>query len=131
MIQGLAYLLLPSTDLSRSVNFYRDVLGLPLAWFEREQGHAAVEVSGLLLVLSTHEPARGTGGAVVALEVTDIQTACADLQQRGVLVPEGVQEHGGRWTARFTDPDANLLELNQTRYPAQVTTHSPPSCTLF
>ena len=51
MLKGLAYVLLPSSDLVRSVGFYKDVLGLPLVWLEREQGHAAVQADDLLLVL--------------------------------------------------------------------------------
>ena len=120
MLKGLAYVLLPSSDLVRSVGFYKDVLGLPLVWLEREQGHAAVQADDLLLVLSTREPPKGEGGAVLAFEVEAIDAACATLREKGVVFKEGIDEHGGRRTARFSDPDGNLLELNQTKPPPQV-----------
>lgn len=116
MLRELAYALVPITDLARSVIFYRDVLGLPLVWLEQQQGHAAVETSGLLLVLSTHEPP-GAGGTVLAFDTQDMDTVLSALEERGVRFPQGIQEHGGRRTARFADPDGNSLELNQTRHP--------------
>src|SRR3989338_1274952 len=119
MLKGLAYVLLPSSDLVRSVGFYKDVLGLPLIWLEREQGHAAVQADDLLLVLSIREPAKGEGGAVLAFEVDDMEAAYATLREKGVGFPKGIEEHGGRRTARFADPDGNLLELNQTKPPPQ------------
>ena len=120
MLKGLSYILLPCTDLARSAGFYRDVLGLPLIWLEKEQGHAAVQADDLLLVLSSREPAKGEGGAVCAFEVEDIDAACATLREKGVVFPQGIDEHGGRRTARFSDPDGKLLELNQTKPPPQM-----------
>ena len=114
---GLAYILLPSSDLAASVAFYRDVLGLPLVWWEKQQGHAAFQASGVLLVLSTHEPA-SPGGAAIAFEVEDMEQTVPALQKKAVVFPSGIEEHGGRRTARFSDPDGNLLVLNQTRIPA-------------
>ena len=120
MLKGLSYILLPCTDLARSAGFYRDVLGLPLVWLEKEQGHAAVQAGDVLLVLSTREPAKGGGGVVCAFDVEDIDAACATLREKGVVFPQGIDEHGGRRTARFSDPDGNLLELNQTKPPPQM-----------
>ncbi len=114
LAKGIAYVLLPSTDLARSVTFYRDILGVPLVWWEKQQGHAAFQCSDLLLVLSTHE-APSPGGVCIALEAADIDLAHSALLERRIAFPKGMEEHGGRRTARFADPDGNLLELNQTR----------------
>lgn len=120
MLKGLAYVLLPCSDLARSAGFYRDVLGFPLVWLERAQGHAAIQADDLLLVLSTREPPKGEGGAVLAFEVEDIDAAAATLREKGVVFPKGIEDHGGRRTARFSDSDGNLLELNQTKPPPQM-----------
>ena len=116
MLRDLAYLLVPVSDLARSVSFYQDVLGLSLVWLERQQGHAAVDASGVLLVLSTHEPP-GHGGPVIAFDIEDIEFVSTALREKGVHFPNGIDEHGGRRTARFADPDGNALELNQTKLP--------------
>lgn len=115
MLAGLAYVLLPAADLDRSVTFYRDALDLAQLWHEREQGHAAFQVSEALLILSSRERPSSGHGAVIAFDVEDLDEACRLLEQRGIAFPSGIEEHAGRRTARFADPDGNLLELNQLR----------------
>jgi catechol 2,3-dioxygenase-like lactoylglutathione lyase family enzyme len=115
MLHDLAYIQLSVADLDRSIAFYRDTLGMRLLWREPEQGHAAVITSAGPLVLR----ADGGGnpdhrGPIIAFEVDDIQGMVAEYTARGVVFTSGIERHGGRFTARFLDPDGHQLELNRT-----------------
>src|SRR5262245_39734903 len=110
MLQDIAYLLVPVTDLERSVGFYRDTLGLELLWHEVRQGHAAVRTGEAPLVLRAGDEGNRDGrGPIIAFEVADVTASVQVLSGRGVAFPDGIERHGGRITARFADPDGNLL----------------------
>lgn len=109
----------PVADLDRAVGFYRDTLGMALLWWEREQKHAAFNTSAGPLVLRSEERENlgPEGGPILAFEVEDVPSAYEELLEKGVKFLGNIEEHGGRITARFQDPDGNLLELNQTKAP--------------
>ncbi|MBQ0992762.1 VOC family protein [Micromonospora sp. H61] len=118
-ISGVGLTLLV-TDLPRSLNFYRDVLGFS----EVDQGaHNAVLASG-----STRIVLREVTGAApisrrlvhVNLEVSDIEAAYERLRESGVrftyaprVVNRGTKLEG--WAAAFRDPDGHGVALTQWR----------------
>jgi catechol 2,3-dioxygenase-like lactoylglutathione lyase family enzyme len=110
-----------TADRSRTLPFYRDVLGLPLL---REDDFAATFdlASGATLRLTdikNHTPAPHT---VLGWEVADIRAAMAALRAKGVKFEiyegfgqdeEGVWSFDGTHLAWFNDPEGNNLSLAQ------------------
>jgi uncharacterized protein len=109
----ICYLEIPTTDIARSVAFYQAVFG----WKVRRRGDGATafddavgEVSGSWV---TGRPVSSTPGLLVYIMVDDIRSAIDSvLTNRGRIV----QPLGGdapELTARFADPDGNVLGLYQ------------------
>ncbi|MFG3641963.1 VOC family protein [Micromonospora sp. NPDC047762] len=118
-ISGVGLTLLV-TDLQRSLNFYRDVLGFS----EVDQGaHNAVLASGATRIVLREV----TGAAPISrrlvhvnLEVSDIEAAYERLRESGVrftyaprVVNRGTKLEG--WAAAFRDPDGHGVALTQWR----------------
>ncbi|MEU7777984.1 VOC family protein [Micromonospora parva] len=118
-ISGVGLTLLV-TDLSRSLGFYRDVLGFS----EVDQGaHNAVLASGATRIVLREV----TGAAPISrrlvhvnLEVNDIEAAYERLRGSGVrftyaprVVNRGTKLEG--WAAAFRDPDGHGVALTQWR----------------
>ena len=109
----ICYLEIPTTDIPRSVAFYQAVFG----WKVRRRGDGAMafddavgEVSGSWV---TGRPTSSTPGLLIYIMVDDIRSSIDSvLTNRGRIV----QQLGGdapELTARFADPDGNVLGLYQ------------------
>jgi methylmalonyl-CoA/ethylmalonyl-CoA epimerase len=117
---------LPSADLARSVEFYRDRLGLRLVAEFDPPGLAFFALGDTRLLLERHEVAV-PGSAVLYLRVADIEAAYAALRARKLAfesTPHLIHrdeagtfgEPGGEeWMAFFRDPDGNHLALVSRR----------------
>lgn len=113
---------LPSRNLSKSIQFYRDSLGLEfIAQFD-SPGLAFFRLGETRLLLEQSSNAR-TSDAVLYFEVSDIHTAYLTLKERGVEFDSAphliYRDDGGvfgpaggeEWLAFFKDPDGNVLAL--------------------
>lgn len=104
------------TDLDRSIGWYRDMLGFELlyrseeiAWCELKTAVAKVNVG-----LSERQEAGGPGGATLTFGVTDIETAKADLDGKGVRQDGDIMDIPGLVRLlTFFDPDGNALMFYQ------------------
>ncbi len=107
------------SNIARAETFYKDALGLPhlftfgtLAFFD---------LDGTRLFLTEPERSQPGQGSVLYFRVSNVQTAYAELEAKGVTMtgaphmifrhPDGVEE----WMAFFEDPDKNLLALIEQR----------------
>ena len=97
-------------DMARSLAFYRDVLGIPLAGDERWA--EATTANGVRFALHAvdGDVELGSGTLRVDFEVADVDEAAARLREHGVEV--GDVERGD-WGAacEFVDPDGYRLHL--------------------
>jgi predicted enzyme related to lactoylglutathione lyase len=103
------------TDLSRSVTFYRDTLGLPVNLVDGHDGaFAMAQVGELVLVFIVHAARAGESPVVVFSLDGGIDDYAEALAGRGVeiVVPVGESPDGGL-SLDFVDPDRNLLSLHQ------------------
>src|SRR5262245_8118836 len=118
---------LPSSDLTRAIQFYRDTLGAEFMAKYDSPGLAFFRLGGTRLLLE-HSP--GTkSGTVLYFEVSDIDAAYAALQGRGVefdSAPHLIHRDqsgtfgpagGEEWMAFFKDPDGNVLALASAKLP--------------
>lgn len=106
-----------TTDMTRAVEFYRDVVGLPLLrqegdnWAEFDAGPARFALHG---AVDGH--AVSPGGATAVFEVQDLDRARHVLEERGVRFDEHVGEVPGyaRFVS-FPDPDGNTVQIIEYR----------------
>jgi predicted enzyme related to lactoylglutathione lyase len=112
MVEGLATVWLPVTDMQKAKEFYSDVLGLEVEqsdeeWSMLSTGQVQIGLNG-----REEESPQGSGGAVPAFTVEgSIEDAVEQLSSKGVDVPGGVTEHPWGKVAPFVDPDGNDLQL--------------------
>lgn len=123
---SVAQLMIPVTDLERSVRFYRDDLGLGFLFAAPPQmAFFQVGTVRLLIgVLPSGEPHRPAAG--IYFNVADIRAVHEALAARGVrfqALPHVVHRtpEAELWLAEFNDPDGNRLALM-----GQSATASPP-----
>ena len=104
------------TDLARSIEWYRTVLGFAhlytaedIAWCELKTAVDRVNVG-----LSERQEAGGTGGATLTFGVTDLDAAKSDLDRMGVRQDGDIIEIPGLVRLlTFFDPDDNALMFYQ------------------
>jgi len=113
----LAVISLRAEDLTTTVHFYRDVIGLHL--LPHHEPHPAFELqNGVFLVIVLGQPKpeqipEEQRFPVIAFAVDDLETAIEKLISKDVALPWGVEERlGNRWV-KFYDPAGNLIEIVQ------------------
>ena len=114
MINRVWDVTLTVSDLGRAIEFYRDLLGLPLKCAFRD--YVGFDVGGVELGLKTWgglEPPR-RGEPVVSFLVDAVDKVYAELSAKGVRFTKAPEDTpwGGR-IAVFQDPDGNTLQLTQ------------------
>lgn len=101
----------PVSDMSRSLAFYRDTLGLVVK-FQDGDKWTQFDVGGQALAIATPAPQQPDPGegAVVVLECDDLSAMREHLLQQGLAPSEPVAMggHGRFFTVR--DPDGNLVQ---------------------
>lgn len=114
-LSKIAQVALSTRDLKKAVAFYRDVLGLPLAF--EVSGMAFFDAGGISLMIG---PAPFEGpvqpNTFVYFAVDDWQAAEAALLARKLVFSgpaEVVQRHKGKEHVMrpFKDPDGNVLKI--------------------
>jgi len=105
-------------DLEASVSFYRDVLGLLLLGKGDDWAHFDAANGALLELMSggqaSRQPKRPEQQSiVVGLRVQDLDSAIAELKQKGVNFIGDIGVYKDTRWAHFTDPEGNRLEIKQ------------------
>lgn len=113
-MRDLAIVFIYVSDIARSVEFYRDALGIPLEqdehdadWYEHRFA------SGVRFGMhSAHEGAmpQPPGSVVVDFAIDDIDAAIARLEGAGVPVRSVMRERWGS-TVEIADPDGHRIQL--------------------
>lgn len=119
---GLDHVVLPVRELTVSLPFYRNVLGLAgvavpgalastQAWFDVGNGQQLQLVEKRIDASSLR-----TGSLLVALRVSSLRQTEQQLRQRGASVTRQTNANG-KPTLLLTDPDGYLLELTEAKAP--------------
>ena len=109
MIEGIAAIWLPVTDMERAVAFYRDQLGLDV--MDHDGDWSEVTAGDQRIGLNASEAPAGDGGAVIAFAVDDIEATVDTLKDKGVEFAGELSEHPWGRIAPFKDPDGNDLQV--------------------
>ncbi len=116
--QELNHVALKVTDMSRSIHFYHDVIGLPISRTRGPEGNPdAVWLPGVQLVKG--EAGLNPSGTLdhVALGMDNVEELCQHLDASGVKVDRPLSEIAGSdgkpfaLAAFYYDPDGNRVEV--------------------
>lgn len=109
----ICYLEIPTSDLARSVEFYRGVFG----WKTRTRGDGSIafddgvgEVSGTWVTGRAASPAVGL---LLYIMVDSVEDTVARVTAAGGTIVQPVGADHPEITARFRDPSGNVLGLYQ------------------
>jgi len=119
MITNLANASVWSEDLNNLLPFYRDVLGLKVAWESPDFVVLGTDrPDDPAMALGTHSEVHGrnTDPArhMVAFATDDIKADWERLKQAGVEFIQDPTDYGDIWVATLKDPEGNLVQLLQT-----------------
>jgi lactoylglutathione lyase len=114
MFKKIGAVILLVRDMKKSIEFYRDVLGMQL----KRESENWVELSkGSSTVLALH-PARKSPentqkqtGMLVGFNVTDLQDVCRELEKKKVKFYKKQTEENFGKHAIIEDPDGHLVSL--------------------
>lgn len=110
MINKIAYHWVPTTDMDRAVEFYKDLLGFKLL-FKRDDW-SEFDIGGQRLALckvdSLHQNRTSAG---VSFMAQPIEQMIESLSGKGVPFIEKLQVYPYGKLVHFQDPDGNILGL--------------------
>ncbi len=120
MIGKLGLIMLVVKDMDRSVQFYRDVLGVPLVfqtphWSQLDAGNIQLG----LHPESDRLKASPSEGCSFGFYLDDIQKTVAELKAKAVKVLQEPKKEQFGWLALVADPDGYVVQLFQTAAQAQ------------
>ena len=109
----ICYLEIPTTDIDRSVRFYQGVFG----WKTRRRGDGSIafddgvgEVSGAWV---TGRPSSPSPGLLLYVMVDSLTATVESVTAHGGRIVQPIGVDAPELTARFADPDGNVLGLYQ------------------
>ena len=110
----ICYLEIPAADIPRSVRFYQSIFG----WKTRQRGDGTIafddgpgEVSGAWV--TGRAAYSGVPGLLLYVMVDDIAAAIELVTKNGGRIVQPLGMDAPELTARFADPDGNVMGLYQ------------------
>jgi catechol 2,3-dioxygenase-like lactoylglutathione lyase family enzyme len=120
LITGTDFITVSTEDIDAAIDFYGNVLGLPLS--KRWGKMPAVEFeTGTLTIAVMQSDAFGmefrSNNHPIALHVDDVAAARTELEARGVQFKGDILDSGVCHQSFFEDPDGNVLGLHHRYAP--------------
>jgi catechol 2,3-dioxygenase-like lactoylglutathione lyase family enzyme len=120
LITGTDFVTVPTQNFDVAVEFYGNVLGLPLSKRWGKMPGAEFETGNLTIAVMQSD-AFGiefrSNNHPIALRVDDVAAARAELESRGVEFKGDILDSGVCHQAFFEDPDGNVLDLHHRYAP--------------
>lgn len=117
--RGIDFVCYAVTDYKKSLEFYRDTLGLKLT---EEFGGAFAEfdLGNVTLAIGSAEAMgekidKPQGNASVGISVENVAETVKELKAKGVEVSEEVQDFPGCSMVAIKDPDGNTIMLHHRK----------------
>jgi predicted enzyme related to lactoylglutathione lyase len=122
LITGVDFVYVPTQSFDTAVQFYGEVLGLPLSVRYGKMPGAEFETGNLTLAVIESDKLGlefQANSNPIALHVGDVEAARAELESRGVTFGADTLDSGVCHMAFFKDPDGNALMLHHRYAPRQ------------
>ena len=123
MFKQIDYTMVVVSDMKRSVEFYRDKLGIPLKfespeWTEFQTGATTLALHGGGVAPSgppAGDPSKQAGHCSIGFNVEDVDKTYAELQAKGIrfVMPPTQREGEGIKLAVAIDPDGLPVSFAQ------------------
>jgi len=121
MFKQLDYTMIVVSDMQRSVEFYRDKLGIPLKfespdWTEFATGSTTLALHGGGVAGPPQgDPSKRAGACSIGFNVDDVDKTYQELQERGIrfVMPPTQREGEGIRLAVAIDPDGLPISFAQ------------------
>ncbi len=113
-IRHLGSVILAVSDLSKSLKFYNEVIGLPVKNSRENWVELAKEGATVILHPASKPINTGTSidnGIVIGLVVGDIESAVKELQSKNVTVYRDIVSHKAGKNCIVLDPDKYMVSL--------------------
>ena len=119
-IRKVGNVILAVRDLDKSLEFYHDIIGLPI----KKQRRAWIDLGSTGALLSLH-PASLTAehvgssienGITIGFLVGDVQSAVEELRSKGVKIYRDIIERAAGKNAVIQDPDNYLISLFEPNF---------------
>lgn len=114
-VLGIDFTFFAVSDMQKSLTFYRDLLGMPLACLVHEGTWAEFEINPGTLVLGQGYDFIHPGGGTVALAVKNTKDTLEELEQAGIHAHSPLGESAVCFWAIIEDPDGNRVILHQRK----------------
>ncbi|MBT3345623.1 MAG: hypothetical protein HN712_18555 [Gemmatimonadetes bacterium] len=119
-VRGTDFVYYQSSNMEKSIEFYRDALGLEMYGYYEDFKWAEFNAGNVTLALndpSSFDPqaTAQSGGAAVALAVEDVEAMVKALEARGITVTMQIQESPVCHFACIQDPDGNSIWLHHRK----------------
>jgi lactoylglutathione lyase len=124
MFKQIDYTMVVVSDMSRSVEFYRDRLGIPLKfqspdWTEFQTGTTTLALHGGGVTPTTPpagDPTKQAGSCSIGFNVADVDKTYEELKTKGInfVMPPTQREGEGIKLAVCVDPDGLPIAFAQT-----------------
>lgn len=110
-IRGVDYIYYEVSNVAKSKEFYRDVLGMKIS-SESENGEwIEFDLGNMTFGIGSYSQG-GVGGTMAALAVDNVRAAVEELKAKDVNVTMGPEDFPSCFMAVITDPDGNKLMLH-------------------
>jgi catechol 2,3-dioxygenase-like lactoylglutathione lyase family enzyme len=120
-VTGVDFICVPTQDFEKSVEFYRDVLGLQESKQWGEMPGKEFETGSLTIAIMQSDAFGldfSSHSHPIALQVDDVHAARAELEEKGIQFATDTIDSGVCHMAPFADPDGNGLMLHHRYAPA-------------
>ena len=114
-VLGIDFTFFAVSDMQKSLTFYRDLLGMPLACLVHKGTWAEFEINPGTLVLGQAYDFTQPGGGTVALAVDNVKAALEELKQLGTQIHSPLGESAVCFWAIIEDPDGNRVIIHQRK----------------
>jgi len=118
-VEHVDFICVPTSDMDRSVAWYRDTLGLPQTG---EGGFPEFRLGDNVFLYLVDPKAMGgefsnPHTAPIALRVADVEETRKELEERGIVFNDATYDSGVCHMAPFDDPDGNRFMLHRRYAP--------------
>ena len=122
-VKRVGNVILAVKDLKKSVDFYNNILGMPIKnmrsnWVDLGQSGALLSLH-LALESEPHSGTSVDNGVLIGLVVGDVESAVNELKSKNVKIHRDIQEREAGINAIILDPDGYMISLFEPIFTAE------------